>query len=134
MNVRFTSENSVIVEGRVGSQSCLRGKKVAKEKKKILSWQKNWQVKEKLDESTKSRTVRGLKRRHKIREDVAKEWLVEVGDKQPQMEEHDRKQSIEDEVWKEIEDYSVSWQTEKKRSLTKDTKTWQLTQSSENKH
>ena len=57
----------------------------------------------KTDEHTRATTMRELKRLRKIREEedeAAKELLEEV---------QDRKQQLEDEAWKEMEDCFVSW-------------------------
>ena len=48
--------------------------------------------------------MRGLKRLRKIREEeAAKELLEEV---------QDQKQQLEDEVWREMEDYIFPWESE----------------------
>ena len=42
----------------------------------------------------------------------------------------DRKQQLEDEVWKEMEDYIFSWEPERRRSGTLNAKIWKMVQSS----
>ena len=78
-------------------------------------------------QNTRSIIIRGLKRLHKIRkekeEEVATELLEEV---------QDRKQQLED-VWKEIEDYLASWETQRRRSCITNMKIWKLAQSSATK-
>ena len=60
------------------------------------------------DENTRAIIMRGLKRPRKIKEEeAAKELLEEIQDKQ---------QQLEDEVWKEIEEYIISWEQERRMS------------------
>ena len=64
----------------------------------------------KADENTTAIIMRGLKRLRGIKEEeeeAAKELLEEV---------QDRKQQLEDEVWKEIEEYIISWEKERRMS------------------
>ena len=77
----------------------------------------------KTDEHTRAMITRGLKRLRKIREvlEAAKELLEEVQDK---------KQQMEDEVWKEMEEKIPSSEPEKRRSGTLNAKNWQMVQSS----
>ena len=81
----------------------------------------------KTDEHTRATMKRGLKQISKLREEeeeAAKELLDEV---------QDRKQQLEDEVWKEMADYIFSWELEKRRSGTLNAKNWQMVQSSDTK-
>ena len=75
------------------------------------------------DEHTRAIFMRGLKRLRKIREEeeAAQELLEE-----------DKKQ-LEDEVWKEMEDYIFSWELERRISGTPNAKNWQMVQSSTTK-
>ena len=85
---------------------------------------------EKDDEHTRAIIRRSLRQLRKIREEEeeeeepAKELLEAV---------QDRKQQLEDELWKEVDDYIFSWEPEKKRSRTLNAKIWQLVQSSNTK-
>ena len=66
--------------------------------------------------------MRGLKRPRKIKEEEATKEIME--------EVQDRKQQLEDEVWKEVEEYIFSWEQERRMSSFSNAKIWQLAQSS----
>ena len=77
------------------------------------------------DENTRAITMRGLKRPRKIKEEeAAKENLEEV---------QDRKQQLEDEVWKEVEQYIFSLEQKRRMSSFSNAKIWQVAQSSATK-
>ena len=79
----------------------------------------------KTDENTRTIIMRGLQRLRKIQEEEATKELVE--------EVQDRKQQLEEGTWKDIEQYIISWDQERRRSSTLNAKIWQLVHSSTTK-
>ena len=78
-------------------------------------------AKGKSDEHTRAVIRRSLRKLRKVEEEAAKELLEAV---------QERKQQLEDEVWKKVGDRMFSWERELRISGTLNANNWQMVQSS----